>query len=657
MQKILQSQKDHRSLINLPSLSSAELEEKLRIAADENPQNNQIQLALGNICFLNNKLNDAKRCFEIVLKKLPTSIDAILSLAKIIHAQGDTEEAIKRILSVATKRPEIEDCWQLLADYFAKSGDDAQSKKALAQLQMVKIINAKVAEAQECFAHKNYQKTDQLVRLILDKIPNEIGALQLMSKLALKAGHVEDHLFVLEKCKTLRPDDIEIGVAYANALMYNKKAHEALSECQRLIELAPEEIEIYPVKAAALISLSHYAEAAYIYTVLADFHEQRALCFLRLGNVQKIIGRAQSAVESFKSAIAVDPLIGESYWNLANLKIYLFPNDEIKNMGKLIDENKLSEQSKILIQFALGKALEDRQQFKESFSYYKKANDGYSKFRNYQYISQHKALINFFDSEYFSQKKTFGHSSHEPIFIVGLPRSGSTLVEQILSSHSQVDGTIEMTEIVSIARDLDRSGGRGPGQLLNALNNLSSEECARLGERYLAYAKPLRQNAPFFIDKLPANFHHIGLIKTVFPHAKIIDVRRNPMGSGWSLYKHFFAEGSEYSYNLAHIGRYYNDYIELMAHWDEVLPGQILSVTYEELVADLELHTQRILDYCGLEFEPCCLDYHKNTRAVATPSSEQVRKPIYNHAIDQWKNYRPFLAPLEDIIISKFPLV
>jgi len=577
------------------------------------------------------------------IKKITENVE----LAKNYHQQGDTRKAIELLTQVTNAKPELETNWLLLGEYLAHVNDQQASNSAFAQYEMIKAFNDNLSVAEQAFIETNYIKSDQICRGLLQQVPNEIRVMRLLAKIAKHFRHFEISTSILASCAETKPDDVAIGVEYANALLASNMHGKALEECERLLKLAPQDLDIYEIKAATLTRLGHFHEAIAVYRKLVIDHEQQALCLLRLGDVLKIVGEADEAIECYKKAIALEPLSGEAWWNLANLKTYAFTDHDLELMKRVKDNTNITDLNKTLIHFALGKALEDQQQFSESFQHYKVANDNYIRNRPYQHISQNEKYKSFFTLDYFAGKQGIGHSSTAPIFIVGLPRSGSTLVEQILASHSLVDGTMELTEIVSIARELTNPDPSGQSQYLNSLANLTEAPVKEFAQRYLDYVQPLRQNAPYFIDKTPSNFHHIGLIKTLFPSAKIIDVRRSPMASGWSMYKQFFAEGHRFSYDLSTIGQYYNEYIELMDHWHQVLPDQILTVNYEDLVNDLPGVTGVILEYCGLEFEESCLDYHKNNRAVATPSSEQVRQPIYSTALNQWKNYEQFLTPLK----------
>jgi len=571
----------------------------------------------------------------------------IVELAQNYHQQGDTHRAIELLTQATNAQPELDGNWLLLGEYLAQVNDQQASDNAFMQYEMIKAFNDNLSLAEQAFLTSDYAKSDQICRGLLQQVPKEIRVMRLLAKIAKHFRHFEISTSILASCAETKPDDVAIGVEYANALLASNMHGKALEECERLLKLSPQDLDIYEIKAAALTKSGRFDEATAVYRKLVIEHEQQALCLLRLGDVLKIVGEADEAIDCYKKAITLEPLSGEAWWNLANLKTYFFTEHDMELMKSLRDDINITDLNKTLIHFALGKALEDREQFDESFQHYEIANTNYVKNHPYQHSSQNEKYKSFFTLDYFEGKKGMGHSSNAPIFIVGLPRSGSTLVEQILASHSLVDGTMELTEIVSIARELINPDPSGQSQFLDSLANLTEAQVKGFAQRYLDYVQPLRQNAPYFIDKTPGNFHHIGLIKTLFPAAKIIDVRRSPMASGWSVYKQFFAEGHRFSYDLATIGQYYNEYIELMDHWQRVLPDQILTVNYEDLVNDLPGTTAIILDYCDLEFEENCLEYHKTNRAIATPSSEQVRQPIYSTALNQWKNYEQFLTPLK----------
>jgi tetratricopeptide (TPR) repeat protein len=472
----------------------------------------------------------------------------------------------------------------------------------------------------------------------------------LLARIAKRFHHFEISTSILAQCLESQPGNADLGLEYAHSLHANRKHHEALGQCQRLIGLTPEKLGIYELKAEVLYDLGRYDEALSIYRELSEVSEKRSSALLTLGKVLKAVGETPAAINCFHEAMDDELASPQAFWELANLRTYRFSTREIETMRNLLNVREVTAINKVLIQFALGKALEDERQFAESFRYYQAANTAYSKIQPFHYSNQNAELKSFFTAEYFSDRNAVGSDSEAPIFVVGLPRSGSTLVEQILTSHSMVDATKELAEIVSIARELNNPTQSGQGQYLQSIAKLSASQTQGLAQRYLDYAQTFRRQAPYFVDKAPGNFHHIGLIKTLFPKAKIIDIRRSPMASGWSLYRYFFADSFRFSYDLATIGKYYNGYIDLMDHWHKVLPGQILTINYEALIADLPATVDVLLAYCGLPFEESCLDFHLNKRPVATPSSEQVRQPIYTEALEHWKNYDEFLAPLKNAI-------
>ena len=631
----------------------AQVKQALKDRLQDQPSDVPAVLMLARCCELREEVDEAKHVLETLIYRHPGDVPAKVALANILSRENDYQGAIRLLEDATEKRPEIDQNWRLLSDCLQKDGQLEASKAARNQFDMISAFNANLQTAQLAFESGDFVRSDKLCRHLLGQVTAEVRALRLLARLAKRFYHFEISTSILAQCVETQPENAALGLEYAQSLLANEKNQEALEQCQRLVALAPENIEVYDLKAEVLYSLGRYEEAIWIYRQLSSLDEKRAPAFLHLGKVLKTIGETPEAISCYHEAAKDKTVSAQAFWELANLRTYKFSADEIETLQSLLKSDAISSIDKVLAQFSLGKALEDEKQFKESFQYYQAANGGYSRIQPFSYSSQNAKFMSFFTGEFFSSRKDMASESDAPVFVVGLPRSGSTLVEQILTSHSEVDATRELAEIVSIARELNNPNQPDKTRYPDSLGTLGGDEIKGLAQRYLDYAKVFRQQAPRFVDKTPGNFHHIGLIKTLFPRARIIDVRRNPMASGWSLYRHFFSNSFHFSYDLENIGKYYNDYVELMKHWHAVLPGQILTINYEDLINDLPTTVNSVLAYCGLGFEDTCLDFHLNDRAVATPSSEQVRQPLYSNSVDHWKNYAEFLTPLENIIAKK----
>jgi tetratricopeptide (TPR) repeat protein len=382
--------------------------------------------------------------------------------------------------------------------------------------------------------------------------------------------------------------------------------------------------------------------------LLADYPKQPRL-WLNYGHTLRAIGRREDAVAAYQKSLELAPGLGDAYWSLANLKVAALSAGDEAAMQASLARPELTAEDRLHLHYALGKALEDRGDAQGAFSHYaqgaalRRAETPYDREATTVLVRRAKAL---FTPDFFAARAGMGSASAAPIFIVGLPRSGSTLIEQILASHSQIEGTMELPDIGFIARGFADA-------YPEALGGLTGPTLSKLGDGYVeATAVHRKLGRPFFIDKMPNNFLHIGLIQLILPCARIIDARRHPMGSGFSAFKQHFAKGQAFSYDLADLGGYYRDYVELMAHFDTVLPGRVHRVIYEELVADPEAEVRRLLDHCGLPFEAGCLRFYENDRAVRTASSEQVRQPIFTDATDHWRHFQPWLGPLEQSLGS-----
>ena len=629
---------------------AATVKTTLQDLCSEGPVRSRCLSILARCYLIEGDVDQSRQALETLLSIAPDHLEAKVELAKLLHDQNDYHSAIELLTQATQSRPEVVENWLLLNEYLREDGQKKAGENALKQYDMIKAYNDNLQKAEKAFFNSEYVRADNLCRKLLEQVPGEVRAMRLLARIAKFFRHFEISTSLLAPCIRIRPGDAGLGLDYAYALLACRDFKSVLEQCERLIAFAPENIDIYSVKAEALYSLARYEEAITIYRELANVHESPELSLLHLGKALKTVGKGDEAIDCFQRAIKAEPRLGQAYWELASLKTYRFSDDQINSMQKQLKADGFSPMNKLLLQFALGKALEDLKKFEESFQQYQSANKAYTQIRPYRYVSQNAKNKSFFTPQYFAGRKEGSSDSEAPIFVLGLPRSGSTLVEQILTSHSQIDATRELTAMTSISRELHGSSLPGKGLYPQSLGKLSVKQIQDLAQRYLDEVQPYRLDAPRFVDKAPSNFHHIGLIKTLFPKAKIVDVRRNPMASGWSLYRHFFADSFLFSYDLRTIGRYYNDYIELMNHWHAVLPGQILTLDYEDLVADLTSNVESILDYCGLDFEEACVDFHLNKRAVATPSSEQVRQPIFSEALEHWKNYEEFLLPLKQVI-------
>jgi len=414
------------------------------------------------------------------------------------------------------------------------------------------------------------------------------------------------------------------------------------------------------MRAGILIQMGDFDRAVPAYQYLIDHFPPRPKITLGQGHALKTIGRLDDAIAAYRKTIEQQPSFGDAYWSLANLKTFRFEDSDMDAMKGELEKNDCDREDYFHLCFALGKAYQDRKQFEESFRYYKLGNDLKKQLERYDAEDMSKAMSNAKEvcrGGFLTANA--GCQAPDPIFIVGLPRSGSTLLEQILASHSQVDGTKELIHILAIVRRL--SGKRkkmDESRYPHILKELSAADLKALGEEYLERSAIQRGSAPYFVDKAPNNFQHTGLINMILPKAKIIDARRHPMAACFSGYTQLFAKGQAFTYGLTDIGRYYCDYISVMDHWDREFPGKVLRVQYEDVVNDTESQVRRILDYCGLPFEQKCLEFYRTDRAVRTPSSEQVRQPIYRGALDLWRNYEKYLDELKEVLgpaLQRYP--
>jgi tetratricopeptide (TPR) repeat protein len=589
----------------------------------------------------------------------PNSARTHLELGIALGRAGRGDEAFAALRRAVALKPDLPKAWLALGDHLTATGDNAAADAAYANHVRYSTRDPALLRAAAALSDNRIPEAELLLREQLKKTPTDVAAIRMFAELAARLGHNDEAERLLERCLELAPGFHAARQNYVLILHRANKPEQALAEIDRLLAVDAENPGYRNLKAVVLCRVGDYAPAIEIYDDLLKQYPRNPKVWMSFGHALKTAGQTERAIAAYRQSLVVEPSIGEVWWSLANLKTFRFTADDLVVMQEQLAQPKLADEDRLHLEFAIGKAKEDAGEYGSSFQHYAHGNairrpqlryNADETTARVQYIKRN------YTREFFAQRKGFGSDARDPIFIVGLPRSGSTLLEQILSSHSHVEGTMELPEVSSITRALRARASRGDeaaGQMPyhDVLGKLDAAELRELGQQYLANTRIQRKTeAPLFIDKMPNNFMHIGLIHLMLPNAKIIDARRHPLACCFSGFKQHFARGQSFSYSLDDIGRYYRDYVGLMAHFDAVLPGRVHRVIYERMVDDTENEVRRLLDYCGLPFEPQCLRFYENERPVRTASSEQVRKPIYKEGVDHWRHFEPWLGPLKDAL-------
>jgi len=566
-------------------------------------------------------------------------------------ARREAAPAISAFLRAVNLNPALPGSWSMLRQLYRMTGDRENEAMAAAHVEHLATLPAEVVTGTALFSDGDLVKAEGLVRAFLLKHGDHVEAMRLLARIGIELDVLDDAELLLTAVLALKPDYHPARHDLARCLIKRHKHSRALEELERLLAVDPHNSSYRTTYAAAFVGRGDAQRALDLYRALAQESPAAAELHLSVGHALKTLGRQQEAVAAYRTAAAVRPNYGDAYWSLANLKTYQFTDDEIARMKAGEAEPDISAEDRYHLSFALGKACEDRSEYAESFRYYERGNAikrAEIRYRPEPIERNARLQQEVCTREFFAARRGFGAASDAPIFIVGLPRSGSTLLEQILASHSQVEGTMELADIQRLVhglqdRDVTAATPRYPG----VLARMSAEQFFELGNKYLSDTLIYRTGKPRFIDKMPNNFRHIGLIHLMLPNAKIIDARREPMACSFSNFKQLFASGQEFTYSIDDIARYYRSYVELMEHWDFALPGRILRVQHEDVVENLEDNVRRLLEFCGLEFESACLSFYKTSRSVRTASSEQVRRPIFKEGLEQWRNFEPWLGPLK----------
>lgn len=596
----------------------------------------------------------AEPLLRAVLREDP-SVDLVHhELGQALVGLGRLAEARQSLEKAVGLNPELVAAWRDLYEVRAAEGDDAGAAEAYRQSMRNKELDPLLKKAIEAIGQGRLGVAEAICREYLKRRPHDVDAIRLLAEIGIAVGLAGESILLLERCLELAPDFHVARSNYVTALARYQRFDDALRENEHLRQKQPDNLSHQVQFASTLSMAGRFEQAHSAFAKALERAPTSERILTSYGHSLRYGGKGSEAVDIYLRAIESDPAAGEAYWSLANLKTFRFDDTRIASMVDQYDGLEHPSENKFHLAFALGKAFEDREEFDRSFQAYAEGNAIKRQFSSYDAEKTRERvdkLIMHCGSELWGST---GHPSNEPIFILGLPRAGSTLLEQILVSHSKVEATAELPFIGRIANEI--AGARSREEKLSypeVLATLTPEDCLKYGQQYLDLSSGYRTGKPHFIDKLPNNWQHVALIKTILPNATIIDARRHPMAACFANFKQLFARGQEFTYSQEDIGRYYADYLRLMNHWHEVFPGGLLTVQYESVVADLESQVRLLLEHCKLDFEDACVTYYEKDRAVRTASSEQVRQPIYRDALALWENYREFLSPLESTLAEQ----
>ena len=573
--------------------------------------------------------------------------------ARRLTANGDYRAAAAMWRKACAREPNNAANWRDLGRALLRAGEIAEADSAFDRYFALSPTQAALAEGALLQQSGDIDSALALYRATLNREPDSVDALRLFGLALAQKGMLDEAEGQLRRCLALAPDFTFAWNNLGSILYERDRLNEAIDAFERAVALDGKDAQSHFNLGNALAAVGEHARATGSYDKALELQPGHAGALIGKGHVLKTIGQQQAAIEAYRACIAAKPDYGQVWWSLANLKTYRFSDGEVLRMEQLLDDPKLSPDNRIATLFALGKAFEDGGDFARAFTFYCDGNREQRARVAYDPVQTetlNDRIIDLLDERFLIARAGFGHDDPAPIFIVGLPRSGSTLIEQILASHSQVDGTSELSNLGQLAMATGKYRSDGVSYP-ETLRDLEAADFEALGRAYIEQTRWQRGSAVYFTDKMPNNFPTIGFLKLILPHAKVIDARRHPMDSCMGSFKQLFAKGQTFTYDLFELAEYYLQYARIMKHWDRVLPGTVLRVDYEAMLADQEGQTRRILAHCGLGWEDACLDFHRTERAVKTASSEQVRRPVYKSSLQSWRRFAPFLDDLEQHLV------
>jgi tetratricopeptide (TPR) repeat protein len=603
---------------------------------------------MGEICLRQRRLQEAKSFYGEVLGKHEGYPRALEGLGLALLADKKAAEATEYLAKAAAAAPRRSKTRMALARALAESGHYAESEKTIKEALELNPRQADLTNAEMALGTGEMEEAEKILRKILSQDPDDIKALRMLSSIAIEASRFRPARKMLERAVELQPGFVAGWNDLANLFMKQDRYDKALEAVQHALDIDPKMVHSWVVKGNILTRAQRNEESLDAYREALKLSPRSAGALSGSGHVLKTIGRQQESIDAYRKCIRNHPAYGEAYWSLANLKTFEFDQEEVKVMQRMIGDENLADEPKVNFFLSLGKHFENEKDYDRAFEHYSRGNDLRRENEVYDPVQTqvvHDRIIEVFSKEFLQEREGWGDPDPSPILVVGLPRSGSTLIEQILASHSMVEGTMELPDLSRVIAELTKRSPRRV-EYPEAVEKIDKDAARAMGEAYLQSTMRYRTGKAYFIDKMPNNFSSVGLLQLILPDAKVIDARRHPLDSCLGSYKQLFFKGQSFTYEQFELGHYYLQYRRIMEHWREVLPGKVLDVHYEQMVLDQENQTRRLLEYCGLPWEDQCLRFYETERAINTASSEQVRQPIYTKALNFWRNYESHLGEL-----------
>ncbi len=623
-----------------------------RRALPEFGRDPNILCLLGEIVLKQRRSQEAKSFFGRVLKLYPNFPRALEGMGRAHLRDRKPAKAVKYLQQVLAAMPDRPSTLFLLGKALAATGQGIEAEQAVERAFKLDPKRAALARAFEAQRENNIVEAEQILREILKREPDEVTALRMLGSLATEANKWGAAERLLQRAVELAPDFILAWNDLATLYLQQEVFDKALDHVEHAIQLDPKLPFAQVIRGNVLSKAQRHEEALASYREALDLSPGHGGALSGIGHVLKTIGRQDESIAAYRECIRAHPALGEAYWSLANLKTFEFDDEEVRVMQHMVEDDELADEPKVNFYLSLGKHFENCSDYDRAFEHYRLGNELRRTHETYDPVQTqviHDRIIEVFTPEFLANRADCGDPSFGPILIVGLPRSGSTLIEQILASHSQVEGTMELPDLSRLIRDINRNRKDGQ-EYPEVLAQLSQQDFASLGQKYLETTQRYRTGKAWFVDKMPNNFASIGFLHLILPNAKVINARRHPLDSCMGCYKQLFYKGQSFTYDQFELGQYYLQYQRIVDHWHAVLPGKVLDLQYEDMVLDQENQTRRLLEYCGLTWEDQCLRFYETDRAINTASSEQVRQPIYTKALNYWRHYEDHLGELIEIL-------